>query len=328
MASHPELVQKHLAKHAAADSDAFTGFNTAQLLTNGNDGLFVYVPQDVTVERAIHLLYVTTDSPTPTVSHPRTLYVVEADAKADVIEQHVGLGENVYFSNAVTEVVVGDRANASHTFVERESKQAYNVSTLATWQGTESEFTSHSLLFGGKIVRNNCRPTIAGEEALSTLNGLYMPDDNRVVDNYMYVHHTHPNCESRQYFAGILRGQGKGVFSGRIKVERPAQKTDAVQSSKNLILSDDAQAHNRPQLEIFADDVKCTHGSTTGEIDEPSVFYLRSRGVPADVAEAMLVFAFANESLERIELEPVRQHLSHLLVKELALGDAVVGLID
>lgn len=321
------LLQPHLGRYATPESDPFVALNSAYL----GEGAFIHVPARTTLAKPVLLLFVSTDSGggQPTMSHPRVLFLCEDHTKADVIEHHVALSDrSVYFSNAVTEVVVGEHAEVSHTFIERDSVEAYNVSSLVVHQRGHSRFSSHSMLVGGKVVRNNIRPILAGEHCWSLLNGLYMPDGKRTIDNHMYVHHQAPNCESRQYFTGLLRGESTGVFIGRIKVERPAQKTDAVQSSRNLLMSDGAHAHNRPQLEIFADDVKCTHGSTTGQIDEQSVFYLRARGVPEDVARGMLIYAFANESLDRIAIEPVRQELARLLVNELNLGDAVGSVIE
>ncbi len=319
-----ERVAPHLARYAEPESDAFVALNTAYL----HDGVFVHVPRGVQLDKPIFVLFLATDTPQPAMTHPRVLLVCEDETKVDVVEQHAAVAENVYFTNAVTEIVVGEKAEVSHYFIERDSRNAYNVSTLRIQQQRESRFSSHSVLIGGKVVRNNIRPVIAGDGCWSLLNGLYLPDGDRVIDNHMYVHHQAPNCDSRQYYTGVLRDQSTGVFIGRIKVERPAQKTDAVQSSRNLLMSDGTHAHNRPQLEIFADDVKCTHGSTTGQIDEQSIFYLRSRGVPEEVARGMLVFAFANESLERMELEPVRRDLAKLLVNELSLGSAVESVIE
>lgn len=312
-------LRQHLAQYARPNADAFTALNTAYL----TDGAYVHVSAKCHATRPIHLLFVSTRCATPAMSHPRVLIVVEQGAKATVVEQHVGPQQCVYFTNAVTEVVVGDQADATHYFIEQDGDEAINISTLQIHQGAQSTFASHTLLLGGGLVRNNVRPTLAGADSFSLLNGLYLPDGKRLLDNHMHVHHQQPNCESRQYYTGILRDQGRGVFVGRILVDRAAQKTDAVQESKNLLLSENAHAHNQPQLEIFADDVKCTHGSTTGELDEKAVFYLRSRGITEPVARGLMIYAFAAETLQRMKLEPVRHWLSGLLVKELGLRDDV-----
>ena len=322
--SHGDLVRQHLGQHIDLDADPFAALNTAYL----DEGAFVYVPRNAKLDKPIHLLFVSTDSPQPTMTHPRVLIVVEQGGEASVIEQHAGSGATAYFSNAVTEVIVGDNAHATHLFIERDSKAAYNVSTLQIHQGRDSHFASHTLLLGGKLVRNNVNPVIAGQGCHSLLNGLYLPTDGQHMDNHMRVHHQAPNCDSRQYYTGVFQGDSSGAFIGRIVVDRAAQKTDAVQSSRNLLLSDKAHAHNRPQLEISADDVKCTHGSTTGELDEQSVFYLRSRGIPEDVARGLLVYAFAGEAIDRIEIEPVRAWLGRLLIEQISLSPDVQHVLD
>ena len=288
-----------------------------------------HVPRGTDLDKPIRLLFVSSDSEAPVMNHPRVLVVVESQARASVIEQHVAVGQQTqYFTNAVTEVFVGDNAEAEHVFIEQDTPASYNISTLQIHQGRDSRFRSHTLLYGGKVVRNNVNPTLDGENGWSLLNGLYLPDGDRHMDNHMHVHHTRPHCQSRQFYTGILQDQSSGVFIGRIKVDRPAQQTDAVQSSRNLLMSDKAHAHNRPQLEIFADDVKCTHGSTTGQLDDPSIFYLRSRGISEAIARGMLIYAFANEALERIGNEPLRRYLSHAMIRQLRLGDAMTDLLE
>jgi Fe-S cluster assembly protein SufD len=319
MRTHEDLVRTHLAQYAKPDREPFVALNCANL----REGAFIHVPRGVALDRPIHLLFVSSDSINPLATHPRVLVRLEENAVAHVIEHHVGLGDHVYLSNSVTEFVLADHAHGSHYFLERDSKRAFNVSTLVLHQGAHTDFTSHSVLLGGKLVRNNVNPILAGAGSHSLLSGLYLPDGERHIDNHMLVEHQAPQCQSRQYYAGVLRERGSGVFIGRIKVERTAQKTDAVQSSRNLLLSEQAHAHNRPQLEIFADDVKCTHGSSTGQLDEDSVFYLRSRGIGEEAARGMLVFAFANEALQRMTIPPVRRMLTRLLIEELRLGPAV-----
>ena len=315
--SHADLVAKHLGQYVKTDVDAFAALNTAYL----DDGVFVYVPAEVRVDKPIELLFVSTDDEQAVMSHPRVLMVVEAGGHVDVVEHHVGLADNVYFTNAVTEVVLGEKASASHIFIERDSREAFNVSTLEIHQEAHSDFASHTMLLGGKLVRNNVNPTFVGENCHSVLNGVYLPDDKRHLANHMQVHHKAPRCRSRQYYTGVLKDHSTGVFIGRIMVDRPAQQTDAVQSSRGLLLSDDAYLHTRPQLEIFADDVKCTHGATIGEIDKEAVFYLESRGIPAEVARGMMIYSFAAEALDRIDIEPVRRELARLLIRQLKLSN-------
>ncbi len=319
-----DVVKAHLAEHARPDDEPFIALNTACL----EDGAFVHVARGVALDRPILLTFFSGEHETPTMTHPRVLAIIESGASADLIEHHVGVGARMYFANSVTEVVVGDDARASHYFIERDGRAAYNVSTLQVHQGRGSDFASHTALFGGKLVRNNVNPVLAGEHGHSLLNGLYLPDGDRLMDNHMRVHHRRPDCQSRQFYTGVLRDKATGIFIGRIVVDRPAQKTDAVQQSRNLLLSPDAHGHNRPQLEIFADDVKCTHGATIGELDDQAIFYLRSRGVPESIARGLLVYSFANEALERMAVEPVRRELARLLVEHLGLDDSVRHVLE
>lgn len=308
---HPmhAIVREHLAKYARQETDAFAALNTALM----RDGALVRVATGTRAAAPITLLYVSTSSGEPTMCHPRNLVVVEDGASAQVVEDYVSLAREAHFSNVVTEVFVGEKADVEHYLLERESHAALNVSLLRIEQRAASRFASHSVLTGGALVRNNVHPVLTGEGCHSLLNGLYVVDGRRHVDNQMFVEHAAAHCDSRQYYKGILNDAARAVFAGRIKVHKGAQKTDAVQSNRNLLLSDDAQANTMPQLEIYADDVKCTHGATIGQLDADAVFYLRSRGLSRAAATAMLVRAFAGESLERMGLEPVRQAIEREL---------------
>jgi Fe-S cluster assembly protein SufD len=317
--SHSDLVEAHLARYAPYTDDAFTALNTASIA----EGVFVHVPDGVTVEHPIHVLNITASPDEPVIVHPRNLIVAGAKSNATIVEDYVALNanEDVYFNNAVTEIVVGAEAKIAHYLMERESTKAFNIQTLRIHQEEKSEFASHSLMIGGSIVRNNVNPHLAGENCHSTLNGLYLTRDKQHVDNHMRVEHAQPNCDSRQYYRGILNDKSTAVFSGRIIVDQIAQKTDAVQSNANLLLTDDARVNTHPQLEIYADDVKCTHGATIGELDEQAIFYLQTRGVNESVARGFLIYAFANESLHRIDLEPIRKHMENVLFDRLPHGE-------
>ena len=284
------------------------------------DGAFVSVRRGTVLEEPIHLLYVSTETPAPVITHPRNLIVAGEDSQVTVVEDYVSLGDGVGFSNAVTEVVVGQNSVLSHYLIERESPQAFNVSTLRVHQGRSSSVTSHSVLLGGALVRNNVHPVLAGEGGDCLINGLFLATGRQHMDNYMKVEHASPHCGSRQFYNGILNGQSHGVFHGRIIVHKDAQKTDAKQTNRNLLLSEDAQIDTKPQLEIYADDVKCTHGATIGQIDEDAIFYLRSRGIPKDSARGLLLFAFAGESLQRMKVEAIRTHLEALVAQWLPQG--------
>lgn len=306
-------VRRHLAKYAQLEGDAFAALNTAAI----EDGAYVHVPAGVTLSQPVHLVFVSTSGDRPTISQPRNLIVVEAGASAQVVEDYVSLGTAANFTNSLTEFVVGDNADAEHYVLEREHTAALNVSTLRVHQSRDSRFSSHTAILGGGLVRNNVHPVLAGENCWSLVNGLYVVDGRQHVDNFMRVEHQQPHGDSRQFYKGVLFGRSSAVFTGRIKVHVGAQKTDAKQSNMNLLLSDEAQANTRPQLEIYADDVKCTHGATVGQIDEQAIFYLRSRGIGESEARGMLVEAFAGESLERMKLAPVRDELLRAVRKKL-----------
>jgi Fe-S cluster assembly protein SufD len=266
------------------------------------------------VETPIYVLYVTVPGATPTMNHPRNLIVAHENSQVTVVEDYVSLGEGITFSNAVTELVAGDNAHVSHYMIVREGDQAYNFSTLRIQQGRHANVATHSLLLSGALVRNNVHPVLAGEGSECLINGLFMANGRQHMDNYMLVEHASPHCDSRQFYNGILNGQSHGVFHGRIIVHKDAQKTDAKQTNRNLLLSDDAQIDTKPQLEIYADDVKCTHGATIGQVDENALFYLRSRGLDEAAARHVLLLAFANECLDRMNSPQVREHLEKLVV--------------
>ncbi|MFL6310905.1 MAG: Fe-S cluster assembly protein SufD [Terriglobales bacterium] len=308
--SAPASLESHLGRYLNTQRDPFAALNTSLI----EDGVYVHVPRGVVVETPIYVLYVTVPGATPTMNHPRNLIVAEENSQVTVVEDYVSLGEGVTFSNAATELVVGDNAHVSHYMIVREGDQAYNFSTLRIQQGRHANVATHSLLLSGALVRNNVHPVLAGEGSECLINGLFMANGRQHMDNYMLVEHASPHCDSRQFYNGILNGQSHGVFHGRIIVHKDAQKTDAKQTNRNLLLSDDAQIDTKPQLEIYADDVKCTHGATIGQFDDNALFYLRSRGLAEAAARHVLLLAFANECLDRMSSPQIREHLEKLVV--------------
>jgi Fe-S cluster assembly protein SufD len=247
-------------------------------------------------------------------THPRNLIVAEDQSQVAVIEDYASVGgESVVFSNAVTELIAGESTVAQHYLIEREHLKAFNVQTLRIEQGRSANVASHSVLLGGGLVRNNVHPVLAGEGGECLINGLFIGNGRQHLDNYMLVEHASPHCGSRQFYNGILGGNAHGVFHGRIIVHKDAQKTDAKQTNRNLLLSDSAQIDTKPQLEIYADDVKCTHGATIGQIDENALFYLRSRAIDDTTARRMLLVAFASECLDRMKEGPARAHVERLV---------------
>jgi Fe-S cluster assembly protein SufD len=306
-----DLVKKHLAKYADIKEEAFTALNNAFF----EDGGFIYIPRGTILENPVHLLYISVSGDKPRVTSPRNLIIAEDNAQANVVEQYVSLEESVYFSNVVTELIVGENSTIGHYLIECESKKSFNVSTLRAQQDRHSNIRSHSVLLGGAIVRNNIHPVLGGEGCDSLINGLFMSTGRQHMDNYMKVEHVSPHSDSRQFYNGVLDGRSRGVFHGRIIVHEDAQKTDAKQTNLNLLLSDHAQIDTKPQLEIYADDVKCTHGATIGQIDEDAIFYLRSRGISREASRDIILNAFTNQTLDSMNVESVRNYCSALVAQ-------------
>jgi len=314
-------VEQHLGGYLNIERDAFAALNTAFI----EDGLSVEVPAGAVVETPIYALFITIPGATPSMNHPRNLIVAGESSQLTIVEDYVSLGEGTSFSNTATELIAGDNASVSHYMIVRESEQAYNFSTLRSQQGRNANVATHSLLLSGALVRNNVHPVLAGEGGECLINGLFMANGRQHMDNYMLVEHASPRCDSRQFYNGILNGRSHGVFHGRIIVHKDAQKTDAKQTNRNLLLSDEAQIDTKPQLEIYADDVKCTHGATIGQVDENALFYLRSRGLDEVSARHVLLLAFANECLDRMNSRQVRNHLERLVVAGLPETAQVSG---
>lgn len=315
-ASEQAVVEKHFGSLADYQNQPFTAMNTAL----ADDGVVVLVSAGKVVQEPIYVLNLATESDKPLLSIVRNLVIADRGASVTIVEDYVSLHDGVQLTNAVTEVFVGDNADVTHYLIERENTQAFSVSSLHTRQGRDSRLTSHSMLFGGAIVRNNVNPILDGAGSDSLLNGLYVIGGKQTVDNHMRVVHAKPHGDSRQYYKGIMNDHAKGVFRGRIVVESGAQKTDAKQSNQNLLLSPNASVNTDPQLEIYADDVKCTHGATIGQINQDQVFYLRSRGIPEETARAMIIFAFASENLDRMTQQPIRDFLRSQLLRRLPAG--------
>jgi Fe-S cluster assembly protein SufD len=313
ISSNPGAIESHLGRYLDVRRDAFCALNTAFV----EDGAYVHIPRGALVEEPICLLFVSTGDDAPSMSHPRNLIVAEENSQATIVEDYVSLDGGAVFCNTATELVASDHTVLSHYMIEGEHKQAFNISTLRIQQGRSANVVSHSVLLGGALVRNNVHPVLAGEGGECLINGLFIGNSYQHLDNYMLVEHASPRCGSRQFYNGILDGHAHGVFHGRIIVHKDAQKTDAKQTNRNLLLSDDAQIDTKPQLEIYADDVKCTHGATIGQIEGDALFYLRSRGIDEVSARKLLLFAFASECLDRMKQGPVRKHAEELINRSL-----------
>ncbi len=318
LVERPELTGE-LGRHADPDHP-FVALNSAHI----EDGAFIYVPRGVHVARPLHLLFLATqDDGVATVAYPRNLIVAKESAEVTVVETYAGFTGDTYFTCPVTEIVGEANSVVDHYKLEQESPDAFHVATQKVYLGRDVNFFSHSISHGGALVRNDIQAMLDGEGIHCTLNGLYLARGTQHVDNQMLVDHAKPNCHSYELYKGILEDKSRAVFNGLIHVHPDAQKTDAKQSNRNLLLSDGALVHSNPQLRIFADDVRCTHGSTTGHLEDEAVFYLRSRGIGEEAAKSLLTYAFAREVLEEIRLETVKHDLEQFLFTRLPKGDVV-----
>jgi Fe-S cluster assembly protein SufD len=309
IAGNPTTLEAHFGRYLNVERDAFCALNTAF----ADDGAYIHIPRSVVMEDPIYLVYVSTSSGAPVVSYPRNLVIAEEGSQAMIVEDYVSVGSGTTFCNTVTELVAGENATLTHYRIEREHKHAFSVSTSRIQQARSANVASHSVLLGGGLVRNNVHAVLAGEGTECLINGLFAGNDHQHLDNYMLVEHASPHSSSRQFYNGVLDDHAHGVFHGRIVVHKPAQKTDAKQTNRNLLLSDDAQMDTKPQLEIYADDVKCTHGATIGQIDQEALFYLRARGIDEVSARRLLLVAFAGECLDRMHEGPARDHVAALI---------------
>ena len=321
LAKDAALIEKHLGKYAHTAGNAFAALNQALFA----DGAFIFVPSGVTVAEPVQLIYISSAKISGETALPRNLIIAEANSKVTVVESYLTTASVAYLTNAVTEIIAGDNAFIEHVKVQDEAAEAFHIATIAGEFGRASNVNVHSFALGAKISRNNIRVKLVGEGLECILNGLYLTKDEQLADHHMIVEHAQPHCASHEYFNGILDDKSKGVFHGRIYVHPIAQKTDAKQTNKNLLLSDDATADTKPQLEIYADDVKCTHGATIGQLNDESIFYLRSRGMSQDTARQMLIHAFAGEIIERIKCEPAREVIDKLVWDRLEANPHLAG---
>ena len=314
LTADPASLEPHLGQLAGFDGAAssFTALNTGLL----QDGLVLRVRPNTVVETPIHMIFAATGSGA-TMAHPRVLVVAGVHSQVRLVESYVGLSDAPYLTNGVTEIFVEDSAVVDHYKLVRESVKSYHVASMHLRLGRSANFSSHGITLGGAIVRNDVFATLDGEGGECTLNGLYLVDGRRLVDNHTTIHHATPHCNSHELYKGILTDQAHAVFNGKIIVAIDAQKTDAKQTNKTLLLSEDAQINTKPELEIFADDVRCTHGATIGQLDAKSLFYLRSRGLSLEQARNMLIHAFASDLLNRIQVGAIREQLDAVLLQQL-----------
>ncbi len=319
------LMERHWSSRNAARRGIFSELNSAFF----HDGMLIHLSKDSVADYPLEFIYLTFSGGGNVMSHPRNLVIAEKGSRAAVIERYLTLDESVYFTNAVTDFVLEEGASVESYRIQKESRQAFHISAAHVSAGRDSRFVSFNLDAGGGLVRNYLEVAMLAEGSECDLNGLYVADHAQHIDNETVIDHLKPRGTSRQLYKGILGGKASAVFSGKIFVRRDAQKTDAAQKNKNLLLSDEAKVDTKPQLEIFADDVKCAHGAAVGQLNEDEIFYLRSRGIGEEAAKRVLTYGFAREVTDRIRLEPLKNELEHWLaerfqnrtgVKEVGLG--------
>jgi Fe-S cluster assembly protein SufD len=321
VASDRSRLEPSLGRHADYRDNAFTALNTAFM----RDGAFIFLPAGTVLKEVVHLVFLSTAPGGPSITNPRNLIVAGEGSRISIVETHAGLGESAYFTNTVSEVVAGPGSIIDYCKLQRETEAAFHISTLHVTQDRDSTFTSHSISLGGSLARNDVNVVMNAEGGDCTLNGLYVTGGTQHADNHTTLVHARPNCTSRELYKGILDNSSTGVFNGRIVVRKDAQKTNSRQTNRNLLLSEEALVNTKPQLEIFADDVKCTHGATIGRLNEEELFYLRSRGIGEQAARTLLTYAFATEVIGAVNVKPIQCQLDLVLMNRLSKSRGVGG---
>ena len=312
-ARYNKIVRKYLARNAGYANNGLTALNTAFL----QSGVFIWVPKNVHLETPIQITFVADPSAQSSANFPRVLIVAEENSSATVIESFVSNGDERYFTNAIVEVVVKDGARLDHYRLQRESYNAFHVSTTSAELGRASRYYTTSINLGAQLARHDVSVVMDHEGAETSVDGLYMVGPDQHTDTHSVIDHKQPHCNSHQLYKGILDGNGRAVFNGKIFVREGAQKTDAMQTNKNLLLSDKARVDTKPQLEIFADDVKCAHGAAVGQIDPEELFYLETRGITPELGRSLLTYGFAEEVIGKIKLDSIRSELDAVVLRQL-----------
>lgn len=306
------IVKQHLGKYADCKGHIFTSLSTAFV----NDGAFVYVPEGKIVDEPIHILFLSVTNENKILVQPRNLFVAAKNSQSTIIEHYASMNEDTYFTNSVTEIIAEENAFIDHVKLQEESLKAFHIGRMDIHQERNSNFVSHLISFGAELSRNDFTSRFNDEGGECMLNGLYLIEGNQLFDAHTLIDHAKPHCNSHEHYKGILMDSSRGVFNGKVIVRKDAQKTNAFQENNNIILSNDALVNTKPQLEIFADDVKCSHGATIGQLDNEAMFYLKSRGIGVDAARAILIHAFASDVVRYIKLNAVRDYVEGILKKK------------
>lgn len=308
-----DFVEKYFAKYANYKTDGFTALNTSF----ATDGAYIHIPANCEIKEPVMILNILDSVKSKVIGQPRNLIIAGKNSKAYIIEEYYSIGKNDSFSNVVTEIYMDENSNIQYYKIQNEELNSYHVGTTQVFQEKNSIFDSVTISWGGSVIRNNLNSYLNGENIECNFRGLYYITGKQHVDNHTLVDHATPNCNSNEFYKGIIDNEADGVFNGKIMVRKDAQKTNAYQMNKNILLSNDAVINSKPQLEIYADDVKCSHGATTGQIDKEQIFYLKARGIGEKEGRKLLLYAFANEIIEDIQIEELKLYLEEKLSKKL-----------
>ncbi|HRE40437.1 MAG TPA: Fe-S cluster assembly protein SufD [Ignavibacteria bacterium] len=310
---HNDLIQNYFAKYADYYRNSLTALNTAFAI----DGVFIHLEKNVTVDEPLLILNIADSREENLIAQPRNLFILEEGSSILMADDYYTIGDHPFFTNSVTEIILKQNASLEHYKIQNDGSNAYHIGTIQVEQERDSRFSNTTISWGGGLIRNNLNATLNGENSESHFFGLYLLKDKQFVDNHTLVDHAVPNCNSNELYKGLIDDKATGVFNGKIMVRKDAQKTNAYQSNKNILLSENAKINAKPQLEIFADDVKCSHGATSGQLDENSMFYLQSRGISKVEAKILLMNAFSSEVIDSVKIDSLRQHLHNLILKKL-----------
>ena len=317
ISSDSPLVKQHLGKYADFTTHIFTSLSTAFT----KDGVLIHLPEGKVVEQPIHILFITDSGKEKLLVQPRNLFVAGKNSQVTIIEHFVNINSGIYFTNTVTEIVVGENAIVDHLRLQEESKSAFHISRMEVDQERTSNFSSHFISLGASLSRNEFNSRFNDEGGECMLNGLFLTEGNQLFDVHTLIDHAKPHCNSHEHYKGILNDVSRGVFNGKVIVRQDAQKTNAFQENNNIILSKEALVNTKPQLEIFADDVKCSHGATIGQLDKDAMFYLKSRGIGEETARTILIHAFASDVIRSVKVNAVRNYIEEILNSKFNPGD-------
>lgn len=310
-----DITAEHFGRYVSFDNNIFSALSTAFIM----DGAFVYIPENKIIEDALHILYLNTSPGEKLLVQPRNLFIAGKNSQASVIEHYTSVSEDIYFTNSITEIVVGENAHLDHIKLQEESKKAFHIARMEAGIGRNGNFSSHFISTGAELSRNDFNSKFGGEGAECMMNGLFIIEESQHFDAHTLIDHAVPHCNSHEHYKGILDDKSRGVFNGKVMVRRDAQKTNAFQENNNIILSNEALINTKPQLEIFADDVKCSHGATIGQLDMDAMFYLKARGIGEVKAKAILLHAFAADVIKTIRIDAVKQYMEEIINRKFRL---------